>query len=83
MQRKGTLEKWEKPLKWEIDELAEPLLIKKRKVKVISVGYFNDAIRKAIKIGWKAGVKWQKGTEELERRLKQRKKGRANGYEIA
>ena len=69
MQRKGTLEKWEEPLKWEIDELAEPLLIK-RKIKYTSRGDYNDAIRKAIKIGWRAGVKWQKGMEELERRYK-------------
>ena len=69
MQRKGIVEKWE------IDELAEPLLIKKRKIKAISVDYFNEAIRKAIKIGRKAGIEYQKGMEELERRvIKQRKK---------
>jgi len=44
---------------WEINELAEPLLIKK-KVKYISMGYFNEAIRKAIKIGWRAGIESQK-----------------------
>ena len=41
---------------WEINELAEPLLIKK-KVKYISRGYFNEAIKKAIKIGWNANKK--------------------------
>ena len=70
---KGTLKKWEKPLKWEIEELAEPLLIKK-KIKYMSRGYYNDAIKKAIKIGWRAGVKWQKGIDELERRLEQKRR---------
>jgi len=74
---KGTLKKWEKPLKWEIEELAEPLLIKK-KIKYMSRGYYNDAIKKAIKIGWRAGVKWQKGIDELERRLEQRRRAIEN-----
>ena len=60
--------------KWEIDELAEPLLIKK-KIKYMSRGYFNEAIRKAIKIGWRAGIEYQKGMEELERRVIKKEKG--------
>ena len=47
-----------KPLKDLAKELAEPLLIK-NKVKYISRGYFNEAIQKAIKIGFKAGMKYK------------------------
>ena len=71
---KGTLKKWEKPLKWEIEELAEPLLIKK-KIKYMSRGYYNDAIKRAVKIGWMAGVRYHKGMDEAERLIiEQRKK---------
>jgi len=51
---------------WEVNELAEPLFIKK-KVKYISRGYFNEAIKKAIKIGWRAGIEYQKAKEKLEK----------------
>ena len=51
---------------WEVNELAEPLLIKK-KVKYISRGYFNKTIRKAIKIGWRARIEYQKAKEEFEK----------------
>jgi len=51
---------------WEVNELAKPLLIKK-KVKYISRGYFNEAIRKAIKIGWRARIEYQKAKEEFEK----------------
>jgi len=47
---------------WEVNELAEPLLIKK-KVKYISRDYFNEAIRKAIKIGWRSGIEYRKAKE--------------------
>jgi len=60
MKRKENLENWE------VNELAEPLFIKK-KVKYISRGYFNEAIRKAIKIGWRARIEYQKAREEFEK----------------
>jgi len=52
-----------KPLKDLAKELAEPLLIK-NKVKYISRGYFNEAIQKAIKIGFKTGIKYKNTKKE-------------------
>jgi len=60
MKRKENLENWE------VNELAEPLFIKK-KVKYVSRGYFNEAIRKAIKIGWRARIEYQKAKEKFEK----------------
>jgi len=54
---------------WEVNELVEPY---------ISRGYFNEAIRKAIKIGWRVGIEYQKAKEEFEKceKMKHNKENR-------
>ena len=48
-------------------ELSAPLRVKA--IKSMGVGYFNDALEKAVTIGWNAGREYQKVRMEHEKEI--------------